>query len=61
MKPLPPLPQLGGGDEDGYGDLLEGELLEGFEGNMSVHEKLVDADFFNGFPDDFDEDDMALP
>ena len=62
MKPLPPLPQLGAGaaDDDAYGE-LEGELLEGFEGNMSVHEKLADADFFNRFDDDFDEDDMALP
>jgi hypothetical protein len=62
MKPLPALPQLGSADDDGgaYGDLDERELLEGFEGT-SVHEKLVDADFFNRFEDDFDEDDMALP
>jgi hypothetical protein len=59
MKPLPTLP-LGAVDDSGYGDLDERELLEGFEGT-SVHEKLVDADFFNRFEDDFDEDDMALP
>ena len=62
MKPLPPLPQLGGGSDDGgaYGDVDEHELLEGFEGT-SVQEKLADADFFNRFEDDFDESDMELP
>jgi hypothetical protein len=38
----------------------ERELLEGLEGT-TVQEKHVDADFFNSFEDDFDEDDMALP
>lgn len=38
----------------------ERELLEGMEGT-SVQEKMVDADFYNRFEDDFDEDDMALP
>jgi hypothetical protein len=38
----------------------EKELSEGLEGT-SVQEKLVDADFYNAFEDDFDEDDMALP
>jgi hypothetical protein len=61
MKPLPVLPQVGSADDDGaFGEADERELLEGFEGT-SVHEKLVDADFFNRFEDDFDEEDMALP
>jgi len=38
----------------------ERELLEGLEGT-TVQEKLVDAEFFNRFEDDFDEDDMSLP
>jgi len=58
MKPLPVLPL--GAEDDGAYDAEERELLESFEGS-SVHEKLVDADFFNRFEDDFDEDDMALP
>lgn len=60
MKPLPVLPQIGSADDDGaaFGDVDERELLEGFEGT-SVHEKLADADFFNRFNDDFDEDDMG--
>jgi hypothetical protein len=62
MKPVPLPSQLGGSaDEDGgYGDPAERELLEDLEGT-SVHEKLADADFFNRFDDDFDEDDMELP
>jgi hypothetical protein len=58
MKPLPgALPDTS--DYMLY-DESERDLLEGIEGT-SVQEKLVDADFFNRFEDDFDEDDMALP
>lgn len=54
MKPLPAATDYMMFDE---GDR---ELLEGMDG-ATVQEKMVDADFFNRFEDDFDEDDMTLP
>lgn len=38
---------------------VEREGVDVFEGNPS-QERLLDADFFNRFEDDFDEDDMKL-
>lgn len=33
----------------------------GFDGPGPYQEKMLDADFFNAFPDDFDESDMEVP
>ncbi|PNW86938.1 hypothetical protein CHLRE_02g102150v5 [Chlamydomonas reinhardtii] len=33
----------------------------GFDAPPQFQEKLLDADFFNQFPDDFDESDMEIP
>jgi hypothetical protein len=33
----------------------------GFDAPPQLQEKLLDADFFNQFPDDFDESDMEIP
>ena len=55
MKPLP----AAAADFMMY-DEGERELLEGMDG-ATVQEKMVDAEFFNRFEDDFDEDYMALP
>lgn len=36
------------------------DSMDVLEGPGPIQEKLLDADFFNAFPDDFDETDMEL-
>lgn len=46
-------------DDDAAVDVMDGP--GGPPHQSQAHEKLLDADFFNAFPDDFDVDDMNLP
>lgn len=48
-----------GGFEDYDSSAMDGGMFDG-PGGAPQQEKLLDADFFNAFPDDFDESDMAL-
>lgn len=61
MKPAPKNPSE---DQDSLLSFVENDgdrdVMEGLEGPGNT-EKLLDADFFNKFDDDFDEDDMAIP
>ncbi|KXZ51507.1 hypothetical protein GPECTOR_12g470 [Gonium pectorale] len=46
-------------DDDSVADFDDADAV--FEGPGPYQEKLLDADFFNQFPDDFDESDMEMP
>ncbi|MEW5305289.1 MAG: hypothetical protein WDW36_007841 [Sanguina aurantia] len=46
-------------DDDAAIDVMDGP--GGAPHQSQPHEKLLDADFYNAFPDDFDLDDMNLP
>lgn len=65
MKPLPGAPprmDTDSGEEDNLMGFDDVDILDSHAGpsdrRESAQQKLVDADFFNAFPDDFDESDM---
>lgn len=48
-------------DEDSVLAFDDNDAMDMYEGpGTQQQEKLLDADFFNAFPDDFDESDMDL-